>query len=458
MGVRVALVNVGPLSAWCKSPNFGLLFIAAHLQKQLGIVPRDILFADQCAGDDVLQLLASRDWDVVGLSASSVAADQLNALVPKIRHRWPDRWTVLGGVHVSALPKLALKQSHAHFGLVGEGERSFAQLVAGLNETGQMAKNVPGLVWLEDGELGRCETLPEPVEDMDAIPPLALETLKHDYYFKDLVPIAGTNIPALPWLTSRGCVFRCRFCCVNVICNGAVRFFSAERVLDDLERLVRDYGIHAVMFVDDNFVVNRRRLKAICAGILDRPVLRGLRWGCNARADCVNVDILTTMKEAGCVEIAFGFESASQRILTYLKKGGVKVDHARKAISACHQAGIRVQGMFMLGSPGETKENVLETLSFIREHPIDFVCLFTTQPWPGSELWDWAVERNVVDPENIRWQSILYDNKPILADSVDTNWLYRRYKWETLRAAFHNYSFPIFLGRAARALCYRITR
>lgn len=458
MRVRIALVNVGPLSAWCKSPNFGLLFLAAHLQKEFGIASHEILFADQCAGDNVLERLASRDWDVVGLSASSVSADQLNALVPEIRNRWPDRWTVLGGVHVSALPKLALKQSQAHCGLVGEAELSFAQLVAGLMETGEIPKDVPGLVWLEDGELRQCETPPDPVEDMDAIPPLALETLNHDYYFKDLVPMAGTTIPALPWLTSRGCVFHCRFCCVNVTCNGGVRFFSAGRVLDDLERLVRDYGIRAVMFVDDNFVVNRRRLNALCVGIRDRPALQGLQWSCNARADCVNLDILTTMKKAGCVQIAFGFESASQRVLTYLKKGGVKVDHAHKAIAACHEAGILVQGMFMLGSPGETKEDVLETLSFIREHPIDFVCLFTTQPWPGSELWDWAVERGVIDPETLRWQNILYDNKPILADSVDMNWLYRRYKWESLRAAYHNYPFCVFLHRAARAMRYRITR
>lgn len=451
-------MNVGPLSAWCKSPNFGLLFLAAHLEQELGIDPHDILFADQCAGDDVLEILASQDWDVVGLSSSSVAAHQLNTLVPEIRRRWPDRWTVLGGVHVSALPELALKQSGAQFGVVGEGERSFAQIVTGLDRTGDIPKDVPGLVWLEDGTLRRCEELPEPVEDMDGIPPLALNVLKPDYYFRDLVPIAGTKVGAFPWLTSRGCVFRCRFCCVNVVGGGAVRYFSAERVLDDLERLVRDHGVPAVMFVDDNLVANRPRLEDICAGILERPALQGLKWGCNARADRVDLEILTKMKKAGCVEIAFGFESASQRILTYLKKGAVTVDDARTAIAACHQAGIRVQGMFMLGTPGETKEEVLETLAFIRENPIDFVCLFTTQPWPGSELWDLAIERGVIDLENIDWRSILYDNHPILADAVDAGWLYRRYKFEAIRAAVHNYSFPVFLARAVRALYYRMMR
>ena len=129
---RVALLNIGRPCPWLKAPSFGLLYIAAYLQKDLGIRPEDIVFADQPAGDDVIEVLRGRDWDILGVSSLSVTARELNQLAPMIRTRWPERCMVLGGVHVSAVPDVALRQSRIPFGVIGDGERSFARIVAGL--------------------------------------------------------------------------------------------------------------------------------------------------------------------------------------------------------------------------------------------------------------------------------------------------------------------------------------
>lgn len=452
MKLRIALVSIGPRSIHAKAPNFGLLYITAYLQKTLGLDPADVLLIDQCAGDDVLETLTRNEWDIAGFSASSISAHQLNQIVPEVRRRWPNRVTVLGGVHVSALPEIALRQSCAHFGVQGDGERAFAEIVSGLAENGEAPRNIPGLVWLENDVLNSSGVSVQPVEDLDSLPPLPLHILNRDFYFKHIYPPPGTTIPAFPWITSRGCVFKCRFCATNAACGAFVRYQSPDRVIEDLERLVRDYGVRAIYFWDDNLVANRPRLEAICKALTDRPSLKNLRWTCNARADRVDEDLLRTMKRAGCVQVAFGFESGSQRILTYLKKGPVTVEDGRRAAQSCRKVGLRVMGTFMVGNPGETREDIEQTFAFIRSTPIDFVLVFTTQPAPGSELWDLAVERRIIDPNTIDWRTIMYDQKPLLADSVDPEWLYRRFRWEVFRSSLHNYSLPRFVFRAARAL------
>ncbi len=453
---RIALLNVGRPCLWLKAPNYGLLFIAANLQRELGINPAEILYVDQAAGDDVLASLERQPWDILGISSLSVTAHELNRWAPEIRKRWPDRCVVLGGVHVSSVPEIALRQSGIVYGVRGDGERSFARIVAGLRDSGVVPRDTPGLVWLENDALGGSGCPAQPMEDLDGLPPLPLDMMNRSHYFSDYVPIQGADVPALPWVTSRGCQYRCRFCAANVACGQQVRYQSAERVLDDLERLVRDYGVPAVSFLDDNFVANRPRLTAICEGILQRPRLRALPWACQARADCVDVNLLRLMKKAGCVQVAFGLESGSQRMLTYLKKGAITVEDGRRAVAACKEVGVRSMATFMIGSPTETRDDVLETFAFIHDNPSDFTFVFITTLLPGSEFWDLAVERGIIAPDTLDWRTLIFDQRPLLADAVDPRWLYRRYWLEYVRIALRNYSFPVFVGRAVRAAAHSL--
>jgi radical SAM superfamily enzyme YgiQ (UPF0313 family) len=440
-----------------KAPNYGLLFIAAHLQKELGLSSKDFLFVDQPAGDDPIRMLSENDWDLLGASSLSVCAHKLNEVVPEVRNLWPDRLVVLGGVHATVLPEIALKQSCAQYAVVGDGERAFVRVADGFRFDGEVPRDAPGLVWLEDGRLVSNGVSAESIPDLDALPPLPLEILNRSHYFENLVPLHGTDIGAFPWTTSRGCGSRCRFCAVNAVCGtSGVRMQSAERVLDDIERLVKDYAVPAITFQDDNFIENAERIAAICEGILKRPKLRGFRWACNARADRVKEDLFFLMKKAGCVQVAFGFESGAQRVLRYLKKGVITVEHGVKAVEICHKAGIRSMGTFIVGSPSETREEVLQTFKFIHKNPIDFALVFTATPSPGSEFWDVAVERGLVDPETFDWRNLGFDLKPLLADSLDPAWLYRKYWIEYVRISMRNYSFPVFMKRAVKAAWSRL--
>jgi anaerobic magnesium-protoporphyrin IX monomethyl ester cyclase len=460
MNPRIALLDIGRPCHWLKAPNFGLLFIVAYLERHLGIKPQSVVYVDQPAGDDVIDKLSRHEWDILGVSSHSVTAYELNQLAPEIRKRWPERCVVLGGVHMSAVPEVALRQSQIRYGVIGDGEKAFAGLVSGLGEGGTVLRDTPGLVWLEDGTLRDNGLRAEPVADLDELPPLALDILNRSHYFSDFMRVQGTDIPVFPWIATRGCASRCRYCAVNVTCGRGVRYQSAARIVSDMERLVRDYGAPGVYFQDDDLASNRNRLIDLCEGTLRSSILRGVKWACYARVDRVDIDLLKLMKRAGCVQVGFGFESGSERTLAYLKKAVVTVEEGRRAIAACKEAGLRVMGSFMVGSPTETREDVLATFAFIHKNPIDFVLLFTTTPSPGSEFWHMAVERGLIDPYKLDWRGLHWDNWPVLADSVDPHWLFRRYYLEYFRNTLRNYNYSplLFVRRVIRAMGLRISR
>jgi radical SAM superfamily enzyme YgiQ (UPF0313 family) len=329
-----------------------------------------------------------------------------------------------------------------------------------MGRDGAVPLDTPGLVWIESEGLTGSGIDALQVDDLDSIPPLPLDLLNRHRYFDDFMRIQGTDIALFPWIATRGCASRCRYCAVNVTCGRGVRYQSADRIVSDLERLVRDYGVPGVYFQDDDLPSSRKRIAELCEGIIHSSILRSFQWACYARVDRVDAEVATLMKRAGCVQAGFGFESGSERVLAYLKKGTVTVEEGRRAIAVCKKAGLRVQGSFMVGSPTETREEIIETFDFIHKSEIDIVLVFTTTPSPGSEFWHQAVKQGIIDPYTLDWHALHWDNKPILADSVDKAWLYRRYYVEYFRNALRNYhySLPLFTSRVIRAVGLRLGR
>jgi radical SAM superfamily enzyme YgiQ (UPF0313 family) len=134
-------------------------------------------------------------------------------------------------------------------------------------------------------------------------------------------------------------------------------------------------------------------------------------WGGNSRVDNIDGEILALAREAGCRQITFGFESGSQRTLDILKKK-TTVEQNKQAIRLCNEAGIIPQGTFIVGSPGETLEDVRLTVKFIEESGIESAGICIATPYPGTQLWDWAVENNLM-PESYTWSDFDYLNTPI---------------------------------------------
>ena len=198
--------------------------------------------------------------------------------------------------------------------------------------------------------------------------------------------------------------------CYNSYRSLPFRFSSPEKVMEEIEFLVDHYDVRSIFFVEDNLFANQKRVREICRLLTDSGL--DIIWGANARVDCINKDILRTVKRAGCKQVTFGWESASQRILDVLNKR-TTVELNEKSIDLCNEALINASGTVMVGNPTETLEDLKMTYRFIEENYITGgigVCI--TTPYPGTKLWDWCKERELIK-EPIDWNIFDFRHIPV---------------------------------------------
>jgi radical SAM superfamily enzyme YgiQ (UPF0313 family) len=196
--------------------------------------------------------------------------------------------------------------------------------------------------------------------------------------------------------TSRGCPWPCVFCDIPIFNEGKWRARSAEHVVAELTRLEHD-GYGAVFFVDDHFLLQPKRIEAICEGIQANGLT--IQWGCEGRVDSKCIELFPMMAKANCRTMMFGIESGSQKILDRLKKGQTLAE-VETAVTNAKEAGIEiVHGFFVVGNPDETAEEMRQTFDFASRLRIDSFGFNRLCVYRGTPLWKEYVERGLVDEE-----------------------------------------------------------
>lgn len=191
-------------------------------------------------------------------------------------------------------------------------------------------------------------------------------------------------------MTSRGCPFSCSFCVTE---TRQVRYRSIEHILAEIKHVKATYGTTQFSLKDDSFTVNKKRVAEFC----DALVRAGLHigWECNTRVDLVNEEMLRRMKRAGCNSIKVGIESGSEEELERMNKG-ITLDQARQAATLFRKTGLHWTGYFLMGTPGETSEDIYKTLDFMYEVRPDFASIGVYEPFPGTPMFEEGVQRGLV--------------------------------------------------------------
>jgi len=233
------------------------------------------------------------------------------------------------------------------------------------------------------------------IEDLNSLPIPLHELLPVDKY---KLPYIGKRYTFV--LHSRGCPNACHFCRQTVMWKSQPRLRSPESIFEELKYLDK-LGIHNIMFHADTFTQDRDNVIGICKQILENNLK--VRWICNGRVDCVDEEMLSWMKKAGCWMINYGIESGVQDILVKCNKGEkATVEASRTAVLMTKRAGIKVWGYFIIGLPGETHETIKETSRFARSLPLDMVNFAVGAPYPGTEFYKQAVENKWL--ESTEWE------------------------------------------------------
>ena len=380
----------GSRSSATLNPPLGLAYVAAYLRK----CGHEVRIADGIAQPrplDVFTKMADQ-YDVIGITSISSYALRVIELIRALKANDACPPVVVGGAHATVLPESLLERG-ADYAVVGEGEETMAELVESLGGGGKPLREVPGLVFRENGRYVRTGRR-EHIDPLDRVPLPARDLLPMRLYSTSVA--RSSRRPSHSMLASRGCPGICSFCDRRIF-GSRIRTFSPDRIVEEFFLLRDKYGARDVSLWDDNFVTCRDVALATCEGLRRRGL--DLTWSVEARIDAVDREVLEALKNAGCTFIAYGIESGSQRMLDHIKKRITK-DGVREVIRMTKEVGLAIRGYYMFGFPTETLEDMEETLEFALELDVDVATFTLFLPLPGTLEYNRATETgDFPDPE-----------------------------------------------------------
>lgn len=306
---------------------------------------------------------------------------------------------VIGGCHISALPQCLT--SDMNVGCIGEGEQTFLEIMKhfiendGLNPAN--LGEINGIVYRINGKLIKTPARPA-IKQIDTIP--HPDRSLQGYLRYDTMQ------------TARGCPYRCVFCSVSRYW-GKVRYFSTDYVMEEIRELI-DNGVKFIRIYDDLFTGNKKRLFEIVDEIVKNGFQKKVSFWCWVRASNVTPEVVAALKRMNVVAVEMGLESGSDRTLKYLKGSGT-VEENWRAIQLFKEAGgIQTNGDFIIGSPEETSEEIMQTYDFIKNSRVDVTTVSTLRPLPGTPIWEYALKKGLVS-NDMDWSKI---NDTILSETL----------------------------------------
>jgi len=364
----------------------GIGYIAAVLERR-GF---DVRIVDMNVSGGKLRLGST---DIVGISCMTKTWPQSLELARMIKEEDADIPVVFGGPHPTAATADCMKHSEIDFCVAGEAEVTAPELFLAIGK-GKNFRRIKGIAFRENGGVKR--TKPRPlIQSLDSIPFPAYHLFEAEKYFRSVVGVETTE--RMPWATmttSRGCPYSCIFCYHAF--GRSWRARSPENIFAEIKMLVEDYKIREILFLDDNFTVDRKRAIEICNMVIDSGYDLTFRLQSGMRANLMDYGLMRKMRDAGVYRISLGIESGSPQMLKRMKKD-LTLNQVRKAVAICNKLGIEVVGFFIIGLPGETRRTAYQTMKFAKELQLTDAAFFTALPLPGTEFYEWSHANNFLE-------------------------------------------------------------
>ena len=360
----------------------------------------EVLMFDTChpkmKGKHIAREVRAERPDVIALSfLSTTTYAATKNMAERLKSAAPDIPIILGGVFASMNAVNILNDCpYADCIGVGEGEELLPDYLDNIDDPDAVA----GLVWRDGDRV--VSNPPRPIiRNLDQFPYPDRDSLPIDYI--ESLPL---DVPAVLSLdkfctiqTSRGCPYGCIYCDIPSLSNSKWRHRSARHVLGEMQKL-NDAGYRSIYLTDDHFLLKRTRINDICNGIIERRLK--FRWGCEGRVDSLAVDQLPIMRKANCTFLAYGVEAGTQKVLDRLNKNQ-NLDQIEYAVNEAKRQGIeRAHGFFLIGSPGETKKDIMESFRFAARLNLDTFGFNRLCVYRGTPLWQEYIEREIIDDEH----------------------------------------------------------
>ena len=370
------------------APPLGIAYMAGVLQEN----NIDVEILDASAEDmdfnDVEKELLKRKPDLVALTALTPTIGRALETAQVVKETLPDAIVVMGGYHPTFNFIETLEDENVDIVIRGEGEYIMLNLVQALENQSSL-HDVKGIVF-EDKNSKEIVVNPEAplIQDLDELPFPALNLLPMKKY-----RLLDMDTHMTTMITTRGCPMHCSFCSSAAMHGKKIRERSVENIVDEIEYLKTNYDIDTIAFMDDTFTLKKRKVMAICDEILKRNI--EIMWGCTSRVDTLDEKLLKKMKEAGCITIFIGAESADQQQLDNMCKN-TTIAKIENAFKIAHKLKIRTIASVALGMPGDTKEIMNKTVKFVHKLKPNYAIYSLATPYPGTRFYKEAFEKNLI--------------------------------------------------------------
>ena len=298
-------------------------------------------------------------------------------IVKSIKENFPGTSIILFGHYPTQFPEETLNYSGADIVISGEPDLIFSKILGQLLSKKSLTE-INGISFRKIGGELLIGKKDKRVPNPDLLPMPAYELLNNNLYSEPLMLKPFGLIQ-----TARGCPYQCNYCVHSF--GTKLTMLSAENILDHILRLKALHNIRSLRFIDDTFTVIPSRVIEICKKIIDNNLK--IQWTCLARADTLDEEMLIWMKQAGCIRLNIGMESGSQKILDILNKG-MSADKALRQLQTVKKTGLEMMGFFLTGVPGETDDDIKESIAFAKEAGFNYVAVDTLKVYPGTPLFE----------------------------------------------------------------------
>ncbi len=395
--------------------------------------------------EDIADRIVDYKPDVLGVSC--IFSGQMPG-VRRIAHDakknlGDDIFTITGGSHPTFMARQVLEEEALDFVVRGEGEQVLTNLLAAIRESRSLS-DIRGIAF-RNGEKIIVNPKENRIEDLDSLPWPARDLLPMEKYFKINIPMQSVSkrTPNTNITTSRGCPYRCTFC-TSSRHWGRFATRSPEDVLDEIDYLIKTYGIKELKFEDDNLTFDTDRAKAIFQGIVDRGY--DLAWNTpnGIAIRTLTEDMLKLMKRSGCFEVTLAVESGDPEVLRNVIKKPLDLAETELVARWCTKLGIETTGYFIIGFPGETREQIFRTFRYARRLKLDKAYFFIYNPLVGTPLREKCIRDKLIPEDHTN-----EDDNWFIGQIESDHWTSKElYRWQ--KAAFWGYNFSLFLRNPFR--------